>query len=166
MRIGLALCLVAGSTLIGKSLATSAHRRTELLKGAAAALRILRIHIVSMFEPVQNSLEQSDCLIFKQVGQKMCQGMSARTAWQEMKPRLRRRGGLADSLTSADEQVLDAIFEQLGQSGREAQDILLTGAIQSLDASQESARVLAAEADRLYVALGLLIGLMMALVIL
>ena len=50
-------------------------------------------------------------------------------------------------------------------TGREEQDLLLSGVVEALDRQQQAAQVKAGEADRLYLSLGLLIGLMLALIV-
>ena len=166
MRVGLAACIVVGSALIGKSLTGAAHRRASALKAVTQGVKNLRVHIVNMSEPLQNALDQSECPLLSRVGRQMRQGMSADESWNSLKPVMRRSGGPADALCASDTEVLDRMFERLGQSGRDAQDILLAGAVQSLERLCESAIAKAGEADRLYVTLGLLIGLMLALIVL
>ena len=70
-----------------------------------------------------------------------------------------------DSLIEADRQILTRLFDSLGQTGREEQDLLLSGVIEALERQQQAAQAKAAEADRLYLSLGLLIGLMLALIV-
>ena len=165
-RIALGLCIVAGSALIGRSLTGAARRRAAALRQLLDGAKMLRIHMISMFEPVQNALTQSGCAVLDAVGRAMGEGRSAGAAWQAERARLRRTGGPIDALKDADMQILDGMFAHLGQSGREAQEILLAGAIQSLERQWEAARAQALEADKLYISLGLLVGLMLALIVL
>ena len=76
---------------------------------------------------------------------------------------MRRRDSPA-ALTSEDRTALDGLFSQLGESGREQQDILLTGTISALNRSLEAAEARAREAEKLYLSLGVLVGLMLALI--
>ncbi len=165
MRVGLAACIVVGSALIGKSLTGATHRRAGALKAVAQGVRNLRVHVVGMSEPLQNALDQSECPLLSRIGGQMRQGMSANESWNTLKSAARRSGGPADALGASDIEVLDRLFERLGQSGREAQDILLTNAVQCLDRLSQAARARAGEADRFYVTLGLLVGLMLALIV-
>ena len=165
MRIILALCVIVGCTMAGRSLAGSARRRAAVLKQLAGGLKILRVHVVIMFEPIRDSLRRTECPLLAQIADGMEDGASAVDAWLAIKPRLRRSGGPMDALTSADERVLDRLFVQLGQSGRESQDILISDAQLSLESLYESAHAKVFEAERLYVTLGLLTGMMLALIV-
>ncbi len=165
IRIVLAACVVIGSVLVGKALTGAAHRRVETIRGIMEGLRALRVRMVSMFEPVQHALSDSECPILRQVGRRMGEGKSAGASWMSEKSRLCRAGGAADALTRADIQTLDRLFAHLGESGREAQDILLTESSEEMEHLLDEARKRAGEADRLYVALGLMVGLMLALIV-
>lgn len=129
------------------------------------ALRLLRVHMTGMFEPVQQSLSRSECELLKRVGSGMGPGTGADGAWRAVRKVERRRDGLIDALAGEDLQALDRLFMQLGTSGRDAQELLLNGAAQELEMNLSSARLHASEADRLYVTLGLLVGLMLALIV-
>lgn len=165
IRVILALCVVVGSTMCGKSLSGAARRRVELLKALIDGVKILKVHMVSMFEPVQISLSQSECALMAQIGNHMQSGVSAGVAWQAVKKEARRKGGQADALNLEDHVLLDRFFEHLGESGREAQEILLSSTVESLEQHYDQARTKAAEAEKLYVTLGVLIGLMLALIV-
>ena len=121
--------------------------------------------MTGMFEPVQQSLSRSECELLSMVGGGMGPGIGAEGAWQVVRKAQRRRGGLIDALAGEDIQALDRLFSQLGTSGRDAQELLLNGVAQELEQNLSSARLRAAEADRLYVSLGLLTGLMLALIV-
>ena len=95
----------------------------------------------------------------------MTPGMSAREAWSRMRSApMRRRDGL-ETLTGADLQTLDAFFEKLGEVSRAEQGMILSGTIRTLEENLESARSFAGEAERLYGSLGLMVGLMIALLV-
>ena len=165
IRIALALCAVAGSTMIGKTMAGSLKRRAALLAELAGGLKALRLHVVSLFEPIADSLSRSECRLLEMVGRQMAEVGGADAAWATVKAKVCAPGGMADALTASDEQLLDRLFSQLGQSGRESQEALISGILQSVEEAREAARARAAQADRLYVTLGLLTGLMLALVV-
>ena len=165
VRIALALCVVIASTLCGRALAGAARRRAMLLGQLAEGLKLLRVHMVTLLEPARESLLQSECAALRAVGEAMQDGIGADAAWQTVRKRARRPGGALDALSERDAQLLDRLFASLGVSGREAQDLLIKGAIQTLEEMQLQARAGAAEADRLYVALGVLVGLMLALIV-
>lgn len=164
-RIALAACVVLGSTLCGKAAADSLRRRANTLDALGEGLRVLRIHMTGLFEPVQLALQRSDCPILALVAKDMQNGRGAAQAWAQAKPEATRRGGPADALTQQDLGALDVLFAGLGQSGREEQEALLDSAIESVARLRQAARKRAGEADRLYVSLGLLIGLMLALIV-
>ena len=164
-RVALALCVVASCTLIGKSLAGKARRRVTALKQIADGLRNLRVNVVTMFIPMRDSLLRTDCPLLNMIGERMGEGMSAGEAWMACKPAARRNGGICDALTAADFRILDGVFVKLGQSERETQDNLLSESLRELERSVDAARAKADEADRLYVTLGRLVGLMLALIV-
>ena len=164
-RIALALCVALGSALCGRAAADSLRRRARMLKGLAEGIRVLRIHMTGMLEPVQDALERSDCPLFNLVSDGMRSGRSAGEAWEEVKKTAARRGGMADALTSADIAALDNVFERLGESGLNEQEAILTAGLTELERLRDEARGKAGEADRLYGTLGLLIGLMLALIV-
>jgi len=164
-RIALAVCVVLGSTLCGKAAADAARRRYRVLSALAADLQTLRIHMTGMLQPVQFALEKTDCAVLKRVAEGMRQGCSAAEAWRAVRESAVRRGGPADALAADDITALDALFGQLGQSGREEQEALLDASLQTVGRLRDKALQKAAEADRLYVSLGFLIGLMLALIV-
>ena len=82
-----------------------------------------------------------------------------------MRKKERRRGGTLDVLTMEDVGVLDSLFDGLGESGRDQQEMLLSGTLETMTRNLEAARTRAGEADKLYVPLGALTGLMAALVV-
>lgn len=165
IRIVLSLCVVVFSALCGKTLADGVRRRADSLGALSEGLRRLRLHMTSMFEPVQNAMERADCPLLTLVAEGMREGLSAEAAWRKVEKRAARRGGAIDSLTEADRQILSRLFASLGQSGREEQDLLLAGTLEAVDAQRKAAQAKVGEADRLYASLGLLIGLMLALIV-
>lgn len=165
MRFVLALCVIVGCTLCGSALAGVLRRRVKALESIAQGLKLLRLHMISMFEPLQQALKASGNAVLEALGEQMTPGVSAAEAWTEVKRAECRRGGRIDALSSEDLRTLDALFDQLGESGRDQQDVLLNGARAALDRNLEAARARMAESDRLYVSLGALTGLMIALIV-
>ena len=165
VRVALALCVVLCGALCGKSLSDGARRRAQALKAIIEGVRRLRVRVTGMFEPVQSALRHADCPLFNLVADGMDGGKSAGAAWSKARDRAGRRGGPAEGLLQEDRQALTRLFDGLGQSGREEQELLLGGTLQSLETLYGAARAKAGEADRLYVTLGLLIGLMLALIV-
>ena len=154
-----------GSGLCGKAAADAVRRRARTLEGLTEGIRVLRIHMMGLLEPVQFALERSECPLLALVAAGVKDGRSAHEAWGELRGRTARRGGPVDALVEEDLQLLDRLFQRLGQSGREEQEALLSATLQSLELRLASARQKAGEADRLYLSLGLLIGLMLALIV-
>ena len=165
MRVALTICLVLGCALCGRALADAARRRAGALKALAEGVRVLKIHMTGMLEPVQCALRSARCPLFAVVADGMGDGKSAGEAWRTARPAAMRRGGAAEALLESDARVLDALFDRLGQSGRSEQGALLSGAIDDLEALRDEAAKKAAETGRLYTALGLLIGMMIALIL-
>ena len=165
MRLALAICAVLGSALCGKAAADAVRRRYRVLDGLADGIQTLRIHMTAMLQPVRHALEETGCDILTTVAENMAEGRSAADAWKVVRETVTRRGGPADALTQADLEALDALFSGLGQSGREEQQALLEAALQRIGRLRDGALKRAGEADRLYVSLGLLIGLMLALIV-
>ncbi len=164
-RIALAVCVVLGSTLCGKAASDAVRRRYRVLAALAEDLQTLRIHMTGMLMPVQCALEKALCPLLKRVAGAMRQGCSAADAWQAIRGPALRRGGPADALATDDLEALDALFNQLGQSGREEQEALLDASAREVARLRDGALKKAGEADRLYVTLGFLIGLMLALIV-
>ena len=163
-RVVLAICAVLGSTLCGKAASDAVRRRYRVLAALAEDLQLLRIHMNGMLMPLQCALDRADCALMKQVAEGMREGRSANDAWQTIRQSALRRGGPADALASEDIGALDALFRQLGQSGREEQGVLLDASREKVSRLRDGALKKAGEADRLYVSLGFLIGLMLALI--
>ncbi len=165
MRWVLALCVVAGCTLSGCAMAGAARRRVRLLEALIEGVRRMRPHMIGMFEPVKRALEASGCPILEAVGGGMDPGVTASAAWARARKAEGRRGGGIDALSAEDLEILDGLFEQLGETGRDQQELLLNGVCAALQRNLEDARRRVGEADRLYISLGALTGLMIALIL-
>ena len=166
LRLILALGVALLSALCGRALAEGVRQRAKVLSEVSDGLRRLRVRMTGMFEPVHHALAQSGCPLFEAVAEGMRDGDSAGVAWKRLlKPPARRAAGI-DCLLEADRRALTRLFEGLGQSGREEQELLLAAASESVDALKDAARARLGEADRLYVKLGLLVGIMLALIVL
>lgn len=165
MRLALALCIVVSCALGGWSIAASTRRRAAALQAIIEAMKALRIQMTTMFEPLQVCLSRSECALFQQIGAGMGDGVSACDAWQTVRTRARRSGGMIDALAESDVQTLDRAFCHLGESGRASQDLLLKSCIAMLEGARDAAREKSKEADRLYITLGTLLGLMLALIV-
>ena len=147
-------------------MASGCRRRVKVLTGLVSGLEDLRVHMTRMLEPAPQALSVTDCPVLRAVGAAMTPGVSAGEAWARVRAREGRRGGGIDALAREDLEALDGLLEHLGESGRQQQERLLTDAGRALARNLESARACAGEAERLYVSLGLLTGLTLALVVL
>lgn len=145
-------------------MAAGARRRAATLTGLVAGLKNLRVHMARMLEPAATALRGAACPILIQVGDGMTPGVPAREAWSKVRDREARRGGKLDALTREDFNALDGLFDQLGETGREQQAILIGDAIRALQENLSTAGARARECERLYGTLGLLTGLMLALI--
>lgn len=134
-----------------------------LLTGLIRGLEDLRAHMTRMLEPAAQALGFTDCPLLRLIGAAMAPGVSAREAWSKVCAAENRRG--MDALVQEDREVLDQLFEHLGESGREQQNRLLGEAARRLRENLEDACARAGEAERLYGTLGLLLGLMLALIV-
>lgn len=161
----LAICAVLGSTLCGKAASDAVRRRYRVLAALAEDMQTLRIHMTGMLMPLQCALDRAGSALLKQVAEGMREGRSAADAWQSIRGSAVRRGGPADALAAEDIGALDTLFGQLGQSGREEQEALLDASMETVSRLRDGALKKAGEADRLYVSLGFLIGLMLALIV-
>ena len=165
VRLILAAVVVVGATLCGKALSDRARLRAKLLSQLAEDVRLLRVHMVSMFEPVADSLSRAASPILTRVGEGMGGGASAMEAWEALKKDRRFIAGTGHALLKEDREALSALFARLGESGRESQDALLTGAAERLASLAQSAGERADAAEKLYVTLGFLTGLLLAIIV-
>lgn len=165
MRLALTLCVVVGCGLCGNALSMSVRRRAETLAALIQGVRVLRVHMIRMLEPVSLALTASECPVLEKVGRAMSPGECAGTAWNRVSARESRRGGLIDALAPEDRHALDGLFDQLGESGRKQQEIILSATLNALGKNLSHAEKKAVEAERLYLSLGLLAGLMLALIV-
>ena len=137
----------------------------SVLKTLIDGMKSLQIHMLHMLEPVASALVFTECPLLEQTGRAMTPGTSAREAWTWVKDiSSGRRSGL-ETLAGEDLQTLDAFFHKLGEVGRAEQGLLLNRVIRTLEENLEGARSSAGEAERLYGSLGLMVGLMLALLV-
>lgn len=162
LRLALAAVIVVGCGLCGRSLAWGFSRRCRLLEEMLEALRMLRIQIVRMLEPLDRALRQCGSPIFARAADELSIAASVHDAWKAICARECRRGGVADSLVRQDLEALDKLFGQLGESGREAQDAAIRACVASLELALDAAHQRAATAGRLYTSVGFLTGLAIA----
>lgn len=154
-----------GGAAAGKILANAKKRRSELIGEILAAVRVLRLRMLNSMEPLSILLRKSDCLLFRDLGNSLWVGSSLQECWSLQKKQCMKKGGMLDSLTDSDSAILDALFERLGQNGRDEQNELFASVISQLEEAQLSAGRKQIEAMRLYTALGALSGIMIAILI-
>ena len=164
MRLVLALCIAVGCAMCGRAVAGAARRRADTLRALRNGLRMLKLHMTGMFQPLKPALSATGCQLLERLAAELRPGEGASGAWARLRIRECRPGGLCDALTREDLAALDRLFDGLGESGREAQELLIAEGIAALDMLYDQARTRAAEADRLYTSLGLLTGLTLALI--
>ena len=160
-RILMATAIVAGSSLCGLAMTDAARQRARALRTLGEDIRRMRTQMLGMFAPVRDGLELSASPLLRRVGEGMAEGLSAGDAWR----RQARLPGCGAMLAREDKEALDALFGELGETGRERQDALLSSAAQRLGELLEGATEQARRAERLYGALGMLIGLLAALLV-
>lgn len=165
-RIALFGCVVLGSTLCGHRIAGLSRRRERLLTDVLAAARRLKASMLGMLEPVPDALSHSGNAVFEEIGRRMADGASAREAWKQV-----LNAGSAHhlglfALDAQDRQVLERLFERLGESGREAQEIHLSAAVEALESRTQDAESQRKQSTALSTRLGFLVGLMLGLIFL
>lgn len=164
-RIILAIFIVVGCTLAGKSMSAALRRRLTVLDQMIHSVKMLRIHMSGMLESVERALEITNFDAFAKVSQEMTGGLSAQEAWTRAKEYLLRRGGYLDALAESDVSVIDGLFEDLGQMSRQTQEVRFQNILKNLAEQREAARLIQNERERLYVTVGFLLGIMLALVV-
>ena len=164
MRWMLAMCVAAGCALCGTAMAAGVRRRVAALKTLIYGLKALRVHMLRMLEPAAQALKAANCPILERVGAGMGPGVGAGAAWEAVRDGAGWRGNGLEALTGEDRRVLDGLFGGLGEIGKAQQEIELRSAIQSLEQNLTAASASAGEAERLYGTLGLLVGLMLAMI--
>lgn len=165
LKLILTAAVVAGCTLCGKAFTHAFRRRAQLLSELVDALKLVRIHVTRMLEPVERALRQSGSTLLEAVANEMSQTDGAAEAWRRLCFECCRRGGVADSLTERDLRALERLFESLGETGRMQQDAAIQSCAEALALARDEARTRRNEAEKLYTSMGALIGLAIAVII-
>ena len=121
VRIVLAGILAALCALAGRTAAAALARRKRVLSSALAALEPLKIRMLHRRLPLEAALCESEDALLRLVGEAM-PGKTALEAWDAVRIRQTKRGGLLDSLAREDCAALRAFFAQLGESGAREQE--------------------------------------------
>ncbi len=149
----------------GKILSNGKKRRAEVIGEILAALRVLRLRMLNSMEPLSVLLRKSDSLLLRELGNSLWVGSSLSECWALQKKLSVKKGGLLDSLTAEDIEILDILFDKLGKSGRDEQGELFSTVIERLEQAQIGARRKQTEAARIYTALGALAGVTIAILL-
>ena len=144
---------------VGRALSNARRRRMELLGEVLAAMRVLRLRMLNSMEPRGILMRKSDSGLFRELGNRLWEGGGLRECWHELREEQSHRGGMLDSLNEEDLLLLDSFFQNLGQSGREEQCALFSTVIARMEEEQKLARQRYADASKVYMALGTLIGI-------
>jgi len=164
-RIVFAVFIVIGCTMFGRSMSAAARRRVNVLERLIRGLKMLRIHMSGMLERLSDALAATGCELMTTVGHEMRNDITAKESWMNVKEKTSSRGGMLDALTERDLGIMDDLFENLGTGGRREQEIIILNTLKRLGEQLESAKLQLSERERLYVSVGFLIGLMIALAV-
>ncbi|MBE5772884.1 MAG: hypothetical protein E7337_02985 [Clostridiales bacterium] len=165
IRIALAIVIVAGCTMVGKSMSASLRRRVRILGEVIRGTKKLRIHMTGMLETLPQALRKTDCEVFNAISERMEQNISAAAAWKGFRNVECKRGGLLDALSKRDLDILEQLFEYLGTRGSREQEIDLQNAEFALAEQMEGAKLQLSEREKLYVSISFMVGLMLAIVV-
>lgn len=165
-RLALCAAVVAGCMLTGQAFAGGELRRYRLLVKTCAALQSLRIQMLHLMEPLERALRASGSELFAAVADELSETESVPDAWRRALERTGRRGGGADCLGGEERRILGGLFARLGESDRESQRISVQACAEELEGLREDCRERAARAQRLYLSLGFLTGLAIAVMML
>ena len=159
MTAKIALCgaVTLLCAMTGKSFAGTNARRAKLLAELMDALQLLKVHMLDRLMPLEAALSLSKSLLLIKVGEHVAKS-GAYNAWQTIKSREMKRGGIMDCLSVKDAEVLERLFEALGSSGRNEQRPIIDSAIKELGLLEAQARSESGEKGRLYTILGALAG--------
>lgn len=163
LRLVAALCVMAACTMCGRAMAMSAERRYRFLLDTLHAIRALQIQIVHLLEPLERALRQTEFALFVRMAEKLAANVSAADAWREA--RNAERYNTTEYLADEEMRCLDRMFEQLGRSGREAQEEAMAVCLSALESAMTDAQNRAKQVSKLYTSLGFLSGLSIVILI-
>ena len=159
----LVLCAVVTCTICGHTLSASTVRRQKLLSEILQALRILKVQLGTLLDPLEHALMQTKQGLFMIVAEGLPAAFSPRDAWIQAKTQACARGEQADCLGENDLAALDRLFDQLGSNGREGQMEAINSCILLLEGLYAEAKERSAQVGKVYTSLGFLSGLALAL---
>lgn len=115
--------------------------------------------MLNSMEPLGVLLRKADCELFRRLGNNLWEGSSLHECWLQMRKGETARGGILVGLENEDLHILDDFFIELGKSGRDEQCELFSSIIARMEDVQARAKNGYAEATKLYMALGTLVGI-------
>lgn len=163
LRFVAAAALAASCAMAGRAVAGACVRRARTLAALIESVMRLRVDMLEKLLPLKAALGGGHEAM-RRVAEEMAGG-SASQGWLRARESLTRRGGALDCLTAPDLEALTALFEGLGESGAAQQRILLTNALEGLEALRREADKKAREESKLYSTLGFLTGLSLAILL-
>ncbi|MBZ4644733.1 MAG: stage sporulation protein [Clostridia bacterium] len=164
------ILIIGSTTIMGYSLANKYAKRPEELRALQAALQMLEAEIVFSVNPLPDAFEKISRYVPESIKQifeysshllKQRTGMTAREAWALSINKLSRDM----HLQKEDKEILIAFGNSLGCSDRENQIKNIHLACSKLSMEEKKAEVLKEKNERLYKNLGLLGGLLIALLL-
>lgn len=164
IRVLLAICIVVCCAFCGKTFAAEARRRADLINELIEGLRLLRIYMTGMMEDVRHALMETGCKSLILIGKEMANGGNAAKAWKRATLSKHFQNTGLDTLKREECDIIEHLFDKLGESNRESQKVLIESAVKALEERLPEARKKASEAEKLYSTLGMLIGLIFALI--
>jgi len=164
MRLAAALALTAACAGLGWSAAQRQTRRVKALEALRRAVSRLEEDMLEKRLPLGEALAASGHALFVRAA-RAGDGQPPGEALRAAARALSARGGQLDSLTPADMAAIDRLAGGLGRGSAERQRLLLAETAEELAALSANAEKLAAERNRLYVSLGALGGLALAVML-
>lgn len=166
IRLGAACVMTAVSAWGGRMLAGTQERRTRVLCDVLAGVRRLGVEMLDRRLPVRDALEACGGGIFLETAREMTGGAPPGEAYLRAEKRLSGRGAQMDCLEEGDLAALRRLFSALGESGVQAQRLMIQEACEELERLAHQARRKKEEHGKLYASLGALAGLALALLLL
>ena len=163
MRIGAACVMTAAGAWIGRMLAGAQMRRTQTLEALGSGVRRLEVEMLERRMPLSEALGACENGLFCAAAGEMRKGRAPFEAYRRAAERLRKRGGMLDSLEEGDMAALGRLFAHLGMDGMQSQRLLLRDAQEELARLTAQARSKHQEYGKLYTSLGALSGGALAL---
>ena len=160
MKLLAGCLLVAVGAMAGRSLAGGEARRVQALRLLAADVSRLTEAMLEKRLPLFEALSLGESRAIRRAAEA---GGAPNDAWTAAREGEARRGGELDALERADLAPLDELFARVGGEGLARQRELLTTAAEGLRTRCEKAAQARDERGRLYISLGALAGMALAI---